>query len=90
MRAPFALRVSRFWLAAERGYGDHDFNSRLVDYVIKRFLFQRRVPHPLPPDLRPDPEAVAMYSFNQYGNNMCCFGSFEDTLPLDSLKPKTS
>jgi hypothetical protein len=47
------------------------------------FSFVR--PHPLPSHVRRDPEEVGLYSFSQYGN-MCCFGTYEDTLPWNLAK----
>lgn len=85
-QANSALQVSRLWVAGNSASTAKEFVIRQADYLIRRFLFQRRVPHPLPPDLPRDPETVGAYSFSQYGN-MCCFGSFADTLPLNLLKP---
>ena len=84
-----ALTVSRIWASTDRASTGAGFAVRQTDYLIKRFLFQLRVPHPLPPDLRRDPETVGAYSFSQYGN-MCCFGSFADTLPLTLVRPSWS
>src|ERR1041385_21854 len=87
--APFTFRARRAWIAGNFAAGNPDFIVRQVDYLIKRFLFRRNVPHPLAPDLDRDAAAVAAYSFSVYGN-MCCFGTFENTLPHDLLKPKAT
>ena len=85
-KASPALYVSRIWVAGNSASTAREFVVKQADYLIKRFLLQLRMPHPLPPDLPRDPEIVGAYSFSQYGK-MCCFGSFADTLPLRLVKP---
>ena len=85
--ATSAVCVNRFWIAGGQADADEAFLVRQLDYLIKLFLFHLRVPHPLPGNLARDPDTVGAYSFNQYGN-MCWFGSYEDTLPLELLNPK--
>ena len=85
---PLTFCARSVLIAKDSAKDDEGFIVRQVDYLIKRFLFRRRVPHPLPPDLERDAETAAAYSFSVYGN-MCCFGSFEDTLPHDLLKSRS-
>ena len=84
--APSRLIVTRVWLSGETETDSADFAIRDVDYLIKSHLFGHHVPHPLPKELPRDAEEVAHYSFSRYGN-VCCFGTFEDTLGSDLGKP---
>jgi hypothetical protein len=77
-----SLQVSRVWVSRSE---DPALAVQQVDYLIKSHLYKQRVPHPLPSDLQHEPNAVAMYSFSQYGR-ICCFGSFESTLSESLLK----
>lgn len=79
-----SLKIARVWVSGDCA-DTSDFAIREIDYLIKSHLYGRQVPHPLPDEIARDPEDVALYSFSQYGN-MCCFGTFEDTLADDLLK----
>jgi hypothetical protein len=79
-----SLKIPRVWVSGDSPQ-TKDFAIRDIDYLIKSHLYRRRVPHPLPNELSPNPRDVGLYSFSQYGN-MCSFGTFEDTLPDDLLK----
>jgi hypothetical protein len=79
-----SLRIPRVWVSGDNAHTT-DFAIREIDYLIKSHVYRRQVPHPLPNEITRDPHEVALYSFSQYGN-MCCFGTFEDTLPDDLLK----
>jgi hypothetical protein len=83
------LAVAAIWACSEAIDGGRDQAVRQVDYLIKSHLLRRAMPHPLPETLARDPEAVGLYSFNQYGN-MCCFGTYADTLRSDLAKPRPS
>lgn len=90
--AAFALEkgkisVDTVWATKEALSEDHSFAIREVDYLIKSHVMHGRMPHPLPPDLPRDAETVGQYSFAQYGN-MCCFGTYADTLPANLIKPE--
>lgn len=84
-----SLAIETIWAAAEAMEGGREHVVRQVDYLIKSHLFRRVVPHPLPDMLQKDPSSIGLYSFNQFGN-VCCFGTFADTLPHDLIKPKPS
>ncbi|MFZ6645043.1 hypothetical protein ACO0LO_04960 [Undibacterium sp. TJN25] len=81
------IAVDKIWAAREALADDPAFAVREVDYLIKSHVMQARVPHPLPPELPPDAETIGQYSFSQYGN-MCCFGTYADTLPANLVKPE--
>ena len=83
---PDTLHIARLWAPRST---DAALAIRQVDYLVKSHLYQRRVPHPLPPDLERQPATVALYSFSQYGR-LCCFGSFDDTLGTDLMKPSAA
>lgn len=72
------LHLTRIWA---QGGVEAAMPVRQVDYLIKSHIQRRRAPHPLPSSLARDPQAIAMYSFGEYGR-ICCFGSFEDTLAV--------
>ena len=76
------LRIFRMWASRSE---NPRFAIEQVDYLIKSHLYRMRVPHPLPLELLREPNAVAMYSFSQYGR-LCCFGVFDSTLGTDFLK----
>lgn len=76
------IKISNIWKAEGINI---EYAIRQVDYLIKSHLYGLRVPHPLPNDLSRNSQVVALYSFKVYGN-MCCFGTFEDTLPQDLLR----
>lgn len=71
-----SLQVSRIWAADSY---EQALAIQQVDFLIKSHIYKRQVPHPLPSDLQREPNAVATYSFAQYGR-LCSFGSFESTL----------
>jgi hypothetical protein len=81
------ISVDTIWAAREALSDEPSFAIREVDYLIKSHVMQARVPHPLPPDLPKDAEAIGQYSFGQYGS-MCCFGTYADTLPANLVKPE--
>ncbi|MES2106509.1 MAG: hypothetical protein V4634_20990 [Pseudomonadota bacterium] len=81
------ISVNQIWAAKEALSDDHGFAVREVDYLIKSHVMHAHVPHPLPPDLLNDAESIGQYSFGQYGN-MCCFGTYADTLPANLIKPE--
>ena len=81
------IGVNKIWAAKEALSDDHGFAVREVDYLIKSHVMHGHVPHPLPPDLQKDAESIGQYSFGQYGN-MCCFGTYADTLPANLIKPE--
>lgn len=81
------IKLNAIWAAKEALSDDSSFAVREVDYLIKSHVMQARVPHPLPPDLAADSATIGQYSFAQYGN-MCCFGTYEDTLPANLVKPE--
>lgn len=82
-----SLAVETVWAAVEAIDGGREQAVRQVDYLIKNHLFRRVVPHPLPETLPQDPNVIGPYSFSQYGN-MCCFGTYADTLRNDLSKPR--
>jgi hypothetical protein len=77
-----ALHVSRVWASRP---SPPALAIRQVDYLIKSHLYQQRVPHPLPADLKRESDSIALYSFSQYGR-LCCFATYEDTLGKEVLK----
>ncbi|MES2073449.1 MAG: hypothetical protein V4488_24055 [Pseudomonadota bacterium] len=81
------ISVNKIWAAKEALSDDDGFAIQEVDYLIKSHVMQRRVPHPLPSDLQKEAEIIGQYSFGQYGN-MCCFGTYADTLPANLIKPE--
>lgn len=50
-----------------------------MNFLIMSHLYGSPSPHPLPSDLPPEPQAVALFSFSQYGRR-CWFGTYENTL----------
>lgn len=54
------------------------FSIRQVDFLIKRHLYRREVPHPVPRSIPESPRDIALYSFSIYGR-WASFASFEDT-----------
>jgi hypothetical protein len=76
------ISISNIW---GDGNIEKEYSIRQVDYLIKSHLYGRRVPHPLPSSLSRDPQVVALYSWSHYGN-VCCFGTFEDTLTWNLTK----
>lgn len=61
--------------------GNPEIAVRVVDYLVKSHVLGREVPHPLPPSLNPDPQAIAVFSFGSYGRR-ASFATFEDTLGI--------
>jgi hypothetical protein len=51
---------------------------RMVDFLVKTHLCRQEAPHPLPRDHSDDKQAIALYSFSEYGR-WAFYGSFEDT-----------
>jgi len=82
-----SLVVENIWVAADAMEGGRDHVVREVDYLIKSHLLRRAVPHPLPESLPKEPGSIGLYSFSQYGN-LCCFGTYDDTLRNDLSKPR--
>lgn len=66
---------------AVAGHQDLASAPRVVDFLVKSLLLGREVPHPLPADLPPTPEQVALFSFHMYGRR-CSFGTYVDTMAL--------
>ena len=85
---PMKVAAGRIWAQIEQIDEGHDQAVREVDYLIKSHILRRTVPHPLPSTVQKDPNTVALFSFSQYGN-ICCFGTFADTLRNDLAKPRT-
>jgi len=79
------ITIGKIWVAREASAEDSVFAIQEVDYLLKSHVMQRRVPHPLPPDLHITEETIGQYSFSQYGH-ICCFGTYADTLDWDMLK----
>jgi len=71
---------------AVSGHQDSALACRVVDFLVKSHLLGREVPHPLPADLPPTAEQVALFSFHQFGRR-CSFGTYADTLPLGAAQP---
>ncbi len=53
-----------------------------VDYLIKSYIYNCGVPHPLPRDLPGDEEGIALYSFQMYGRR-AVFATYEDPTLID-------
>jgi hypothetical protein len=87
--APAAIVIDRVWVSREQIGSGAELVLRRVDYLIKSHLFRRAVPHPLPKDLPRDAQTVGLYSFAHFGK-LCCFGTYEDTLPSELAKPSAS
>src|SRR5205085_2872653 len=49
-----------------------------ADYLLKSHVFNAMIPHPVPPDVPPEPGQVATYSFVTYGRR-AYFASYDDT-----------
>ncbi|WP_394780447.1 hypothetical protein [Undibacterium sp.] len=81
------ITVDKIWAAREALADDSGFAVQEVDYLIKSHVMQAREPHPLPPELPHDAEIIGQYSFSQYGN-MCCFGTYANTLQASLVKPE--
>ena len=75
-------------IASSSGTGmDYRYAVRQVDYLLRSHWLQQAIPHPLPAGMDRDPKAVGLFSFSQYGWR-CCFGTFEETLRRDIVKPQ--
>ncbi len=61
---------------------DADLVIAQVDYLIKSYIYNCGVPHPLPRDLPGDEEGIALYSFQMYGRR-AVFATFEDPTVID-------
>jgi hypothetical protein len=85
---PDHLVIDRVWAPREQA-GDPQYLLRQLDYLVKSHILGRRLPHPLPAGLERDTQAIALFSFGQYGRR-CCFGTFEETLGEDIAKPRTA
>ncbi len=68
------ISIDRIWTS-----GAPDFSIRQIDYLIRSHLFRTPAAHPLPDDLPREPQAIAAYSFSQYGKR-CGFGVYDDTV----------
>lgn len=70
--------VSSVQSSASEGDGTSNLSIRQVDFLIKRHLLRREVPHPIPRSIPDSPKEIALYSFSLYGR-WASFASFEDT-----------
>lgn len=75
------IDVQRIWAVPALA----DLAVQQVDYLIKSHILGRVVPHPLPPELGRDVQAIALYSSSMYGR-VSWFGTFADTLLDQPLK----
>lgn len=67
------IAIDRIWTSDAP-----EFSILQVDYLIRSHLFRTPAAHPLPEDLPREPQAIAAYSFSQYGKR-CGFGVYGDT-----------
>ena len=66
-------------IAAPRIYVERiDLAVGAVDFLIKRYVYNMDVPHPLPSDIPKEAQTLAMASFSEFGR-AAQFGSYEDT-----------
>lgn len=63
---------------AQVGSQNPGYIAQQVDFLIKSHLYKQEVPHPLPADLTNEIQAIALYSFGQYGR-WASFATYEDT-----------
>lgn len=61
---------------------EQDLVVAQVDYLIKSYIYNCGVPHPLPSDLPGDEEGIALYSFQMYGRR-AVFATYEDSTLVD-------
>ncbi|MBP6749060.1 MAG: hypothetical protein KA144_05430 [Xanthomonadaceae bacterium] len=67
------ISIDRIWTSDAP-----EFSILQIDYLIRSHLFRTPAAHPLPDDLPREPQAIASYSFSQYGKR-CGFGVYGDT-----------
>lgn len=67
------ISIDRIWTSDAP-----EFSIRQIDYLVRSHLFRNPAAHPLPGDLPREPQAIASYSFSQYGKR-CGFGVYGDS-----------
>ena len=58
--------------------------AQQVDFLVKSHLYKQEVPHPLPADLPNEIQAIALYSFSQYGR-WASFATYADTSQIRGM-----
>jgi hypothetical protein len=66
--------------------GEPSYAVAMVDFLIRRHLYRRVSPHPLPARLGRDTAELALFSFSQYGR-WGLYGSFADATALPLFDP---